>query len=39
MPAQPGFRRLPGAFFIATAFFTWRQIRVSERQLRTSEDE
>jgi hypothetical protein len=28
-----------GAFFIATAFFTWRQIRVSERQLRVSEDE
>jgi hypothetical protein len=28
-----------GAFFIATAFFTWRQVRVSERQLRVSEDE
>ena len=30
---------LAGTFFIATAFFTWRQIRVSERQLRASEDE
>jgi uncharacterized protein YjbI with pentapeptide repeats len=30
---------IAGTFFIATAFFTWRQIRVSERQLRVSEDE
>jgi hypothetical protein len=28
-----------GAFFLATAFFTWRQVRVSESQLRVSEDE
>jgi hypothetical protein len=30
---------LGGAFFLATAFFTWRQIRISQRQLRVAEDE
>lgn len=30
---------LGGAFFIATALFTWRQLRISQRQLRVSEDE
>jgi hypothetical protein len=29
---------LGGAFFIATAFFTWQQIRVAQAQLRVSED-
>jgi hypothetical protein len=28
-----------GAFFLATAFFTWRQIRISQRQLELSEDQ
>jgi Pentapeptide repeats (8 copies) len=30
---------LAAAFFLATAFFTWRQIRISQLQLRVSEDE
>jgi hypothetical protein len=30
---------LAGAFFLATAFFTWRQIRVSQHQLRLSEQQ
>ncbi len=30
---------LAGAFFLATAFFTWRQIRISQRQLQLSEDQ
>jgi hypothetical protein len=30
---------LGGAFFLATAFFTWRQIQISQRQLRVAEDQ
>jgi hypothetical protein len=30
---------LGGAFFLATAFFTWRQVRISQQQLQLSEDQ
>ena len=30
---------LVAGFFLATAFFTWRQLRVSQRQLKVSEDQ
>jgi hypothetical protein len=30
---------LAGAFFLATALFTWRQIRISQRQLQLSEEQ
>jgi Pentapeptide repeats (8 copies) len=30
---------LAGAFFLATAYFTWRQLRVSQGQLQVSEDQ
>lgn len=30
---------LAAGFFLATAFFTWRQLRVSQRQLKVSEDQ
>lgn len=30
---------LGGSFFLFTAFFTWRQLRVSQRQLQLSEDQ
>ena len=30
---------LAGAFFLATAFFTWRQLGISQRQLRVAEDQ
>jgi hypothetical protein len=30
---------LVGAFFLATAFFTWRQLRISQRQLQLSEEQ